>query len=489
MFHGFASKAGPVCEKKRWSLPVVCLLVILAYSCFIPTNAAQALSNGTSATINGAARYQTIDGFGFSEAFGRANSMYNAPPALRQQMIDLLFNPQTGAGFTILRNIISSDANSIEPNSPGSPTAPPQYVWDGYDTGQVWLSQQAQLYGAQIYADAWSAPGYMKTNGDQANGGTLCGAPGATCSSGDWRQAYASYLAQYVRDYLNTGIRISEVGFVNEPNLAVSYSSMVMTGPQMADFIKVLGPTFWANRLPTRIACCDAEGWDLAPDYTSAIMNDPLARFWTGLITSHGYTEAPTFPLQAGNKHVWQTEWANFATFDPAWDDGTAAAGFTWAQNIYTGLTSANVSAFLHWWGVNTSNTNSGLIHYDQTAGTLSTSKRYYAFVNYSRFIRPGAVRLGASSGASGLEVTAFRNRDGSLAIVALNTGTTATPVNFSLRDLPIERGSVAIPYVTDAANDTAQQAPIFIDDGRFSATVGPRALVTYQIAAPDHGE
>jgi O-glycosyl hydrolase len=135
MFHGFASKAGPVCEKKRWSPPVVCLLVILAYSCFIPTNAAQALSNGTSATINGAARYQTIDGFGFSEAFGRANSMYNAPPALRQQMIDLLFNPQTGAGFTILRNIISSDANSIEPNSPGSPTAPPQYVWDGYDTG------------------------------------------------------------------------------------------------------------------------------------------------------------------------------------------------------------------------------------------------------------------------------------------------------------------------------------------------------------------
>jgi O-glycosyl hydrolase len=49
-----------------------------------------------------------------------------------------------------------------------------------------------------IYADAWSAPGYMKTNGNDANGGTLCGLSGARCSSGDWRQAYADYLVRYV---------------------------------------------------------------------------------------------------------------------------------------------------------------------------------------------------------------------------------------------------------------------------------------------------
>jgi glucuronoarabinoxylan endo-1,4-beta-xylanase len=489
MFHSSRSEAKSLSGGGRWRLLVVCLLVILAYGCLIPASTAHAMSSDTTvATINGLLRYQTIDGFGFSEAFGRANSMYNAPPALRQQMIDLLFNPVTGAGFTILRNIISSDANSIEPDSPGSPTAPPQYVWDGYDTGQVWLSQQAQFYGAQIYADAWSAPGFMKTNGDQANGGTLCGVPGATCSSGDWRQAYANYLAQYIKDYASEGVRIAGVGFVNEPNLTTSYSSMVINPEQAVDFIKVLGPTLKADRLSTRIVCCDAEGWDLAPAYTSAIMSDPLARFYVGIISSHGYTEAPTFPLSAGNKHVWQTEWANFDTFDPAWDDGTAAAGFTWAQNIYTGLTSANLSAFLHWWGVNTSDTNSGLIHYDQTANTLTTSKRYYAFVNYSRFIRPGAVRLGASSSNSGLEVTAFRNRDGSLVIVALNTATTATPVSFSLRGLRVAWGSVAVPYVTDANNDTAPQVPIVIKDGGFSTTVGPRALVTYQIVPPERG-
>jgi glucuronoarabinoxylan endo-1,4-beta-xylanase len=80
-------------------------------------------------------------------------------------LIDLLFNPRTGLGLNILRIGINTDSNS-EPNSPGSPTAPPQYVWDGSDGGQLWLAQQAQSYGVhRFYADAWSAPGYMKTNG------------------------------------------------------------------------------------------------------------------------------------------------------------------------------------------------------------------------------------------------------------------------------------------------------------------------------------
>jgi glucuronoarabinoxylan endo-1,4-beta-xylanase len=460
------------------------LMIVFTLGSFTLPNTAYAAASTTTATIDGAQTYQTIDGFGFSEAFGRANSMYtDSSPAVQKQMLDLLFSPSTGAGFTILRNIISSDStNTIEPNSPGSPTSSSQYVWNGSDTGQVWLSQQAQLYGVhQIYADAWSAPGFMKTTGNEANGGTLCGVPGALCSSGDWRQAYANYLAQYVRDYQSSGVRISSIGFVNEPNLVTSYSSMVIDPAQAADFIKVLGPTLQADRLHVQIACCDAEGWDQAPDYTSAIMSDPLASSYVHTITSHGYTGSPTFPLVAGNKHVWQTEWANFDTFDPAWDDGTAAAGFTWAQNIYTGLTSANLSAFLHWWGVNTSDTNSGLIHLNLATNTLETSKRFWAFANYSRFIRPGAVRIGASSSDSSLETAAFRNRDGSTTIIALNTASTDTATSFSLQHT---HGRFVIPYLTNGSNDLARQSPLVLHGRSFSAVVPARSLVTYQIAA-----
>jgi len=459
---------------------LVLALVFLGYTSPVFTHGAKAVSTSVI-TINGEIRYQTIDGFGFSEAFGRAASMHQASAAAQQQMLNLLFSPSDGAGFTILRNIINSDASSIEPNSPGSPGAPPQYVWDGSDSSQVWLSQQAQSYGVrQFFADAWSAPGFMKTNGDQANGGTLCGAPGATpCSTGDWRQAYANYLTHYIQDYQSVGINITNIDFVNEPNLATSYSSMVMTPAQTADFVKVLGPTLAAAHLRTRITCCDAEGWDLAPGYTSAIINDPVANRYVGVISSHGYTAAPTTPLAADGKPVWESEWADFNPWDPAWDDGSAASGFTWAQRIYTALTDANVSAFFYWWGVNTSYTNSGLLHLNVASNTVDVSSRFWAFANYSRFIRPGAIRIGDTTSDSNLETTAFKNRDGSTIIVVLNTANTAITTSVVLQNV---HSALVIPYLTNASNNTTMQAPFVIHGGVFSTTVPARSLITYQI-------
>jgi len=90
---------------------------------------------------------------------------------------------------------------------------------DDNDTGQVWFSQSAMSYGVKtIYADAWSAPGFMKTNGNEANGGYLCGVTGETCASGDWRQTYANLIVQYIKYYASAGIPITHVGFLNEPD-------------------------------------------------------------------------------------------------------------------------------------------------------------------------------------------------------------------------------------------------------------------------------
>lgn len=82
--------------------------------------------------------FQTIDGFGFSEAFQRAYNIYNLPEPKRSQLIDLLFNTTSGAGFSIVRNGIGSSPdssldwmNTHLPRSPGSPDAEPEYVWYG----------------------------------------------------------------------------------------------------------------------------------------------------------------------------------------------------------------------------------------------------------------------------------------------------------------------------------------------------------------------
>src|ERR1700733_9345222 len=96
-----------------------------------------------TAAINGATTYQTIAGFGASEAFGQAETLMNASSATQQQALNLLYSPTSGAGLTILRNEISADSGStIEPTAPSSPTATPAYSALGNDQGQEWFAQQ-----------------------------------------------------------------------------------------------------------------------------------------------------------------------------------------------------------------------------------------------------------------------------------------------------------------------------------------------------------
>lgn len=440
--------------------------------------------------VNGAVRHQRITGFGASEAFGEAEVVQNASAAVRQQALDLLYSRTTGAGLTILRNEISADAGTtIEPTAPSGPTAKPSYISlaaAADDQGQLWWAQtiKREFGVTNVFADAWSAPAFMKTNDSAINGGTLCGVPGATCASGDWVQAYANYLAQYAKDYARAGVPLSYVGPENEANIGPGYDSMIMSPAQSAYFMQYLGPTLARDHLRTRAECCATEGWNYAQQYAAAIEADPRANAWTPLFTSHGYTQAPDSPLAGWHKPVWETEWSTFQKWDPAWDDGTSASGFAWAQNIYNGLANSNLNAFLYWWGTSTpsfNGDNESLVQVNTTTGTVTPSGRLWAFANYSRFVRPGAVRIGTFTKNGNLEALAFRNVNGSVAIVVLNTATTAQTTSFSVRRTG-RLGRAAVPYLTDGTHDTAAQRPIWMRDGSFTATIPARALVTYYI-------
>jgi len=58
-------------------------------------------SAASTVSVNGGTTFQTIDGFGVSEAFGQANSIRNLTGAAQKQALDMLFSPTAGAGFTI----------------------------------------------------------------------------------------------------------------------------------------------------------------------------------------------------------------------------------------------------------------------------------------------------------------------------------------------------------------------------------------------------
>ncbi|HEY3870453.1 MAG TPA: cellulose binding domain-containing protein, partial [Actinocrinis sp.] len=360
------------------------------------------------------------------------------------------------------------------------------------DQGQLWFAQQIKAdYGVtNVFADAWSAPAFMKTNDSVDNGGTLCGVSGATCSSGDWRQAYANYLVQYAEDYAAAGDPLTYIGPENEANLSTSYDSMQLSPAQTAGVLDVLGPTAAASGLSTKVECCATEGFDYAQQYAAAIEADATASSYTPLFTSHGYTEAPT-AVSGWTKPVWESEWFNYDSnpWDTAWDDGTADSGITWAQDIYNGLANADLGAFLFWYGTNVPSVGgNGSLLMLESDGTVSASARLWAFANYSRFIRPGAVRIAATSSNSSVDIAAFKNTNGTIAVTALNTGSSADPITYSLSGTGTANGATVTPYLTNASFDTAAQSATTVSGGTFTASIPARSLVTYVIPASGTG-
>jgi len=312
-------------------------------------------------TVDLSRTFQTMDGFGFSLAFQRANLITNMSDKTKQrELLDLLFNRTTGAGFSIVRNGIGSSTdsrsdlmNSIQPQNPGGPKATPKYVWDGKDSGQLFVSQEAvRTYGVtSIYANAWSPPGYMKTNNNENNGGTLCGSPGATCSSGDWRQAYADYLVQYVRFYAQEGVNITHLGFLNEPDYSPSYAGARANGQQAADFVKMLHATLAERGLADKvgITCCDTMGWGAGTQMLSAIRSAG-AEGQLSTFTSHTYTGGPSGGLNA-RVPAWLSEQCDLnGQWSTAWySNGGAGDGLTWANNIYSAVVNNNISGYIYW--------------------------------------------------------------------------------------------------------------------------------------------
>jgi O-glycosyl hydrolase len=443
-----------------------------------PANAA------TTVSVNGATTYQRIDGFGISESFTMANAIRGLSGAAQKQALDMLFSPTTGAGFSIIRNDIPSGSDSIEPRSPGNPSAPPAYVWNpgngGTEDGQLWLALQAKNgYGVtNFYNNAWTPPSFM-TNSAQRGG--LCAVPGVSCSSGDWRQAYANYLVQDAKFWASAGVAPSTLGFVNEPATDTGgFGSMLFTPAQAANFLSVLGPTLRSAGLPTKITCCDTLGFNQLPSYVSAVQGNAAANSAVGVFTSHGYSGAPTTPVATGGRPVWESEWSvNGNQWDGAWDDGNQADGFVWAQHVQTALTDADLNAFFYFWGISTTSHDSSLI--GLRGSTLTPAKRFYALANYSRFIRPGATRISASSGTAGLQVSAYKNPDGSVIVVALNSGTGNASAAYTVADTGLSTGTVT-PFLTNGSSNTAAQAAIPLSGGAFTATVPGRSLATFRI-------
>ncbi|PNP76803.1 hypothetical protein FNYG_09907 [Fusarium nygamai] len=449
----------------------------MLFSLLIPAIAFQAsLALGdTSVTVNTNKKLQAIDGFGVSEAYGHAKQFQNLGPGPQKEGLDLLFNTTTGAGLSIIRNKIGCDAsNSITSTNTDNPEKQAIFHFDGDDDGQMWFSKQAMKYGVDtIYANAWSAPVYMKSAKSM---GRLCGTPGVSCSSGDWRHRYVEMIAEYLSYYKQAGIPVSHVGFLNEGD---GSDFMLSSAEQAADVIPLLHSALQSKGLgDIKMTCCDNIGWKSQMDYTAKLAELEVEKYLS-VITSHEYSSSPDQPMNT-TLPTWMSEGAaNDQAFATAWYvNGGSNEGFTWAVKIAQGIVNADLSAYIYWEGVETNN-KGPLSHVIDTDGTKFTiSSILWAIAHWSRHIRPGAHRLSTSGVVQDTIVGAFENVDGSVVMVLTNSGTAAQTV-----DLGVSGGtfSTAQAFTSDVEAQMVD-TKVTLSDGRVKVTVPVHGVVTVKL-------
>jgi glucuronoarabinoxylan endo-1,4-beta-xylanase len=385
------------------------------------SNAAGGASEGSNISTAGpividfAATEQKMDGFGAACTF---------IDAITDAHADLFFSTTSGIGLSILRlGITPEGAIASEDSVTDLPS---------WGTPQ---KAQARNPSLRIWAAPWTPPAADKTTGNKKTGSLK---PTAYAS-------WASVLAGFVGSAKANGVNVSAISVQNEPDFETKgkYEMCRYDSNQLTSFVKVVGPALAALDPPVELIVPEPSHWQNlwgGDDYVGALMADPEAARYVGILATHQYgvPDPPSHALPPG-KPLWETEVSDQSRFDAG--IGNAVMIATWIHNA---IVHGGVSAWHYWWLIGLNTDNEGLIG-KRGDGTLT--KRVYGLGNYSRFVRPGWVRLQTAGSVPGLLVSAYKDPAGrDFAIVAVNT--TGRSVSASIRVDGPPFSSVS-PYVT----------------------------------------
>ena len=456
--------------------------------------ASQTASAQSSVTIHWNNTAQTIDGFGTAQPADDPSStlpdewdhawmLRNWPSAQQPNpgpILDLAFSTQgSGIGLTIFRSKILP---SMSP-SPG--------VFDNtVDPNQVWLMQQIVQRGpVKLMGTVWSPPAHMKTNNRTSSGvcsnnnQVLCRrdencSSGATCLPGsaelrlDKYQDFANFLQHYTTQFAQQhGLNIYAISFANEPDTEQTWDSCKWTSAHIRDFLK---NNISAN-MPVQIVAPETSAWDGtlgAEKFLESTYNDAVARDRLNIAAAHTYYGSwwnPFPKAQLYNKRVWQTESSlKFPT-------DTIDGALTWAWLIHEQLALANVSAWLWWVLAYTWNPEDGTLIWLKPNGTFEPKKAFWALGQFSKFVRPGFIRMTTASAPANVAVSAYRDPiTDQFVIVVLNANYSSVPINIGVPDFWT---SEVTPYVTSATQNLQQQTVTYLQN---TQTLPARSIVSY---------
>jgi glucuronoarabinoxylan endo-1,4-beta-xylanase len=393
--------------------------------------------------VDASQQLQRIDGFGASSAWTGGN--------MTDGRADELFSPTAGIGLSLLRIRIAPDGTTAE-------TA---------------TATKAAARGARVWATPWSPPADWKdATSTQNGGGSLL--PADT-------QAWADRLAAFAQSMSDQGVPLLFLSAQNEPDyLPTTYESCGYTASALVAFVKdSLGPALAAKGVP--VLAPETANWSHFDAYADAFAGDDGAMQFLGPFATHSYGGTPhtVSMVQATGRPVWQTEVSDpNKTFDAGIGSGLAVATM-----IHDSLVSGQVSAWHYWWinpGSAANPDNSAL-----TANNALT-RRAYVLGNWSKFVRPGFVRVSATD-APQPDVLASAFTDpvsGRVVIVAVNLSATDKAQDVTIAGAGAGAGA-ATPWVTSAAFALAAQSDVAVTDGAFSTTLPAKSVTTFVYDPP----
>lgn len=426
--------------------------------------------------VNPAEQHQMVRGFGasFTESAGQVVSQLSA--ATRRQLLERVFSPQ-GAGFSLTRTPIASCDFSVRSYTYAPVPGDEDLQHFSIEPDRTYLlpliRQARAVEGAsfRILASPWSAPPWMKSN-RSFNGGELLPR---------YYDAFARYIARYLRAYEAEGIPVWAVTPINEPlGNDANWDSTHFSPEQMAAFIgQHLGPVLRRNGLDQEIWIYDQNREPEMLEWAHTLyQNEQAADFITGMAVhwyqstvdigapfldevAHTYPDRPILHSEGCIDALGDDEPAgSWLEDDWYWRPEATDWGFFWAspenqdhhppyrpfrryvRDLIQGL-NHHLGGWIDW---NLAlNTRGGPNHagnfclapilVDSGRDKVIYTPLFYAIAHFSKFIRPGAHRIGISGQSSDFFATACRNPDGSVIVVTYNTTLDAVYYTIGISD------------------------------------------------------
>lgn len=324
--------------------------------------------------------------------------------------------------------------------------------------------------GFKIISSPWTAPPWMKNNNDWVGGKLLP----------EYYDTWALYFSKYVAAYQQEGIDIWGITVENEPlGNGNNWESMHFTAEEMAEFVKNhLGPKLEMDGHDVQVLAYDQNRGEELVEWAKVIYQDEASSKYFDGFAVHWYASTfDWFPEslnfvheKAPGKYLIQSEGCVDADV-PRWKDDqwywskeATDWGWDWAPEEQKHLHPKYVPVYRYardmigclnnwvdgWVDWNMVLNRQGGPNWfenwcvapvivDVEKDEVYFTPLYFTMMQFSRYIRPGAVRIGFDNPDDSLMMTAAENPDGSIAVVLLNMNSAPKHISLSLGDRSVE--------------------------------------------------